>query len=175
MQILKTDGSLLIDLPQFDTIKDAVEYCVKNKISLQKADLRGADLRQADLPLANLQQANLWLVDLQHANLQVAKLQGAKLQRANLQGANLRETNLHKAKLNSAITQHCSRFGHFSKVGGRSCFYYKPVESEALWLIQAGCFNGTLEEFEAACKAEYPNDPIKAYQPQIEYLKKILV
>jgi hypothetical protein len=160
MKILKKDGRVLIDLPQFDNIKQAVEHCVKINIHLYEADLRGANLY-----MANLTGGSFWYANLAGANLQHANLQGAKLRGANLQGANLRE----------AKTQYCARFGHFSKIGGRTCLYYKPVESEPFWLIQAGCFNGTLEQFEAACKAKYPNDPVQAYEAQIEYLKEILL
>ena len=130
MQILKTDGSLIIALPQFNNIKDAVEHCAKEKINLEGADLYGADLQGADL-----RGADLW----------------------------------------GATTQYNARFGHFSKVGGRACFYYKPIETDATWVIVAGCFVGTLNEFEAAAKLKYPNDAIRAYEAQIAYLRGILI
>ena len=114
MKILKTNGNLLIDLPQFDNIKDAVMHCVLNEINLRGADLRGAK------------------------------------------------------------TQYCYRFGHFSKIGGRCCLYYKPIETEPIYIIMAGCFSGTLDKFEEACKDTYPNDPVQAYEAQIAYLRTIL-
>jgi hypothetical protein len=142
---------------------------------LAEANLQGANLAGANFGGADLQGADLSGADLRDANFGGAHLRRANLTGANLAGANLRRANLTGANLRRAKTQYCARFGHFSKIGGRTCLYYKPVESEPLWIIQAGCFNGTLEEFEAACKAKYPNDPVQAYEAQIEYLKEILV
>ena len=144
MKILKTNGELLIDLPQFDNIKDAVMHCVLNEINLSYADLSDA----------NLSYANLSCADLSCANLSDADLRGADLW--------------------GADTQYCYRFGHFSKIGGRCCFYYKPIETEPIYIIVAGCFSGTLDEFEEACKYTHPNDPVQAYEAQIAYLRTIL-
>ena len=44
---------------EYSSIKDAVEDAIKNKVSLQYADLRGADLQYADLRGAYLQGADL--------------------------------------------------------------------------------------------------------------------
>jgi len=159
MKILKTNGELLIDLPQFDNIKDAVMHCVLNEINLSYADLSDANLSDANLSYANLRGA-----DLSCANLSDADLRGANLRGANLRGADLW----------GADTQYCYRFGHFSKLGGRCCFYYKPIETEPIYIIVAGCFSGTLDEFEEACKYTHPNDPAQAYEAQIAYLRTIL-
>lgn len=43
MKLLTTNGDL-IHQGDFKNIKELVEYCVKNKISLEAADLRGANL-----------------------------------------------------------------------------------------------------------------------------------
>ena len=154
MKILKTNGELLIDLPQFDNIKDAVMHCVLNEINLSYADLSDANLSDANLSYANLR--------------------GADLSCANLSDADLRGANLRGADLWGADTQYCYRFGHFSKLGGRCCFYYKPIETEPIYIIVAGCFSGTLDEFEEACKYTHPNDPAQAYEAQIAYLRTIL-
>ena len=199
MKILKTNGELLIDLPQFDNIKDAVMHCVLNEINLSCADLRGADLRDTNLSRADLSHADLRDIDLSCANLSCANLWGANLRGTNLWGAdlscanlwgadlwganlrcaNLNCTNLSFADLScanlwGADTQYCYRFGHFSKIGGRSCLYYKPIETEPFYLVIAGCFSGTLDEFEEACNKTYPNDPVQAYEAQIAYLRTIL-
>ncbi|TET23881.1 MAG: hypothetical protein E3J71_00710 [Candidatus Stahlbacteria bacterium] len=73
--------------------------------NLQKADLWSADLQGAKLWGANLQDGNLEVANLQDANLEVANLQGAYLLGANLQGAYLREANLQKANLREANLQ----------------------------------------------------------------------
>ena len=199
MKILKTNGELLIDLPQFDNIKDAVMHCVLNEINLRGADLNcanlncanlsdanlsdanlncanlsDADLSGADLNCANLSDANLSDADLNCANLNCANLSDANLSDADLSGANLSDANLRGADLWGADTQYCYRFGHFSKIGGRCCFYYKPIETEPIYIIVAGCFSGTLDEFEEACKYTHPNDPVQAYEAQIAYLRTIL-
>jgi len=189
MKILKTNGELLIDLPQFDNIKDAVMHCVLNEINLSYADLSDANLSDANLSYANLSCADLSCANLSDADLRGADLRGADLscadlscanlscadlRGADLRGANLRGANLRGADLWGADTQYCYRFGHFSKIGGRCCFYYKPIETEPIYIIVAGCFSGTLDEFEEACKYTHPNDPVQAYEAQIAYLRTIL-
>ena len=47
-----------------ETVSDAVQYAVKNRL-----DLRSADLREADLSGANLREANLRWADLRWADL----------------------------------------------------------------------------------------------------------
>ena len=100
----------------------------------------------------SLRYADLRDADLQGANLRDAKIQGADLQGADLQGAYLRYAK------NIII---------FNKLGGRTC--YAIVGGKLM--VKAGCFWGTLEEFETACKDKYPNDTIQAYEAQITYLK----
>lgn len=103
-------------------------YCVKDKLSLREADLRGAvlryaSLREADLTLAKLDNADLSFskiskADLSRANLRAARLvgatldnarlvrsdlAGADLSQANLRGADLRGSDLQGARLDGAI------------------------------------------------------------------------
>jgi hypothetical protein len=40
-------------------------------------------------------------------------------------------------------------------------------------MIQAGCFWGSLDDFEKKCKATYPSSSIEAYAPQISYLREL--
>ena len=55
-----------------EILKEAVEECAKNKMSLQGADLRGASLGRAYLQGASLQGTNLRGADLQGADLREA-------------------------------------------------------------------------------------------------------
>jgi hypothetical protein len=175
MKLSKSNGKIIINLPLVETIKDAVIYCVENKINLSGVDLSGVDLSGANLSWVDLSGANLSWANLSGANLSGANLSGANLSGANLSGANLSWANLSWANLSWAITQNCYRFGHFSKIGGRSCFFYKKVESDSNYVIIAGCFSGTVDEFEAACKKYYPDNSKQAYEAQIAYLKTILI
>ena len=186
MKLLRTDGSLIIE--REGTIKEVVEYCVKNNISLlsanlqgvnlRDANLRGADLLSANLQGANLQGANLRGADLLSANLQGAYMQGANLRGADLQdadlldsdlrGANLRGVNLRDAKLLGTKLRRSKNIILFNKLDGRTCY---AVNHGDELMIHACCFWGTLRRFEKACKDKYPNDPIQAYEAQITYLK----
>jgi hypothetical protein len=136
MKILKIDGTLLLDLPNLETLRGA---------DLEGADLRGANLRGADL--------------------RGADLRGADLRGANLRGADLRGADLYSADLRGAKSIFI-----FNKEGGRTCY---AVRHETCLMIKAGCFWGTLEEFETKCLQEYPNDSAQAYAAQIAYLKSL--
>ena len=144
MKLKRIDKSIIID-QEFKTVKEAVEYCVENKISLQSADLIGAYLKGA--------------------NLIGADLIGADLIGANLIDADLRGADLIGADLVDAIGIYI-----FNKKAGRICY---AVQHENKLMVQAGCFWGTLQDFEKKCNEKYPNDPIQAYAPQIAYLKEI--
>jgi len=175
MKLLRTGGSLIIELE--GTTKEIVEHCVKSKISLRYADLRDADLQGANLRDAKIQGADLQGADLQGANLRdanlryaylrYANLQDANLQDADLRGADLRDADLQGADLQGAYLRYAKNIIIFNKLGGRTC--YAIVGGKLM--VKAGCFWGTLEEFETACKDKYPNDTIQAYEAQITYLK----
>jgi len=122
---------------------------------LRNADLRNADLRNADLRNADLRNA-----DLENADLENADLENADLRNADLRNADLRNADLRNAK---------SIF-IFNKIDGRTCY---AVVGENGVMVKAGCFWGDISKFEAACKDKYPNDSIKAYAAQIQYLKAI--
>ena len=55
-----------------ETVSDAVQYAVKNRLDLHWADLIGADLSRANLRGADLRGADLRGADLRWANLQEA-------------------------------------------------------------------------------------------------------
>ncbi len=106
--------------------------------------------------------------DLEGANLIGANLSGADLEGANLRGANLRGANLRGAYLSGADLRFSKSLISFQKPEGRLCY---AVQYKDKYMIKAGCFWGDLSEFEVTCKQTYPNNPIKAYAPQIAMLK----
>ncbi len=96
---------------------DVIEH-VRNKVSLEHADLRNLDLRGVDFRRVNLSSAdlsgcrlsgshfvetNLVRAKLVEADLSGSNLAGADLSGANLQKANLTEANLANAKLVQAV------------------------------------------------------------------------
>jgi hypothetical protein len=84
------------------TIKELLEFKVRQNANLRKADLSDADLRNADLWKADLSDADLWKADLRNADLRNADLSDANLRNANLRNANLRNANLRNANLRNA-------------------------------------------------------------------------
>lgn len=92
-----------------------------------------------------------------------ANLRWADLQEANLRRANLRNTNLRRAKLDFDVIQ-CSGIG-----SERRMTTYIPKDN----LILCGCFNGTLEEFEAKIKDTHKDNPkhLGNYLAMVEMFK----
>jgi hypothetical protein len=129
------------------------EEIIKNKANLSGADLSGANLSNADLSGAYLFGADLSGADLSGANLSNADLSGANLFGADLSGANLFGADLSWAE----------NIFLFNKRDGRTC--YAIIHKTSL-MIKAGCFWGTLYEFEQA-------DKEKTYTKQIAYLKSL--
>ena len=84
------------------TVKEAVEYAVRNQLSLERAELFEADLTGADLSHAKLRDANLIYATLLGAKLREADLTGADLSRSNLRYANLIYATLSQANLSHA-------------------------------------------------------------------------
>jgi uncharacterized protein YjbI with pentapeptide repeats len=89
----KTNKTIIED--ENPSIEKLVEKAVREKISLQYANLR-----YAYLGYANLEGAYLGYADLEGANLEGAILKGAYLQGAYLKGAYLEGANLKYAKIN---------------------------------------------------------------------------
>jgi len=115
----------------------------------QRANLRGADLRGANLYGANLYGANLY-----GANLYGADLRGANLYEANLRGANLRGANLRGADLRGANLTRAESIMQFGPMPTSGRIIY-AVRHNSGWMVQAGCFWGTLDELEAQVKAKH--------------------
>jgi len=117
--------------------------------NLRGADLYGANLRGADLRGANLGGANLRGANLGGANLRGADLYGADLGGANLYGANLRGANLADKKLIGDRP-----FMQLGPVGSRSDYLLSFITDKGIYL-KAGCFSGSIDEFESALDAEH--------------------
>ena len=117
--------------------------------NLSEADLIGADLIGANLSEANLRRANLSEADLIGANLSGANLIGANLIGANLRGANLIGANLRGADLSGADGIH--QFGPMP-TSGRIIY---AVRHDTTFMVNAGCFWGTLDELESKVNASH--------------------
>jgi len=120
--------------------------------NLLGADLRGANLLGANLQGASLRDADLWGADLRRANLLGADLGGANLEGANLWGANLRGAYLVDA---NGIWQ-CGPGGS----RGDMLYVVKHYDEP---MAKAGCFWGTLAEFEAAVEKTHGENPHGRY------------
>jgi hypothetical protein len=139
-------------------LRAALEMGVKARANLAgaylaRAYLDGANLARAYLAGANLAGANLARAYLAGANLDGANLAGANLARAYLAGANLDGANLDGANLDGA------NLAGAKLIGERPIFQLGPIGSESRYFVayitdkglrlKAGCFFGTLAEFEA--------------------------
>jgi hypothetical protein len=100
----------------------------------QRADLRGAYLSRADLRGAYLSRA-----DLRGADMYGADLRGADLSGSDLSGADMREA------------KGIMKFGPMP-TSGRMIY---AVRHDSGWMVQAGCFWGTLDELESAVKEKH--------------------
>ena len=87
--------------------------------------------------------------DLCGADLCDADLRGADLRDANLRGANLRGAYLCGKKLSGARP-----FFQVGPIGSRSD-YLLAFTTEGSIELKAGCFNGSIEEFELKLDAEH--------------------
>ena len=125
------------------TIKDAVEQAVKEKVSLNYANLSSANLESANLYSANLRSANLDSANLRSANLRSANLDSANLDSANLRSANLDSANLYSANLYSANLRSA-----LNKETAYLPIFCKWSFSIAGEKIQIGCKTKTIEEWD---------------------------
>ena len=127
--------------------------------NLAGANLVGADLRDADLRRANLRGADLRGANLRDANLGRANLRGADLRGADLRGANLGEN-------------HVMQIG---PIGSRRDYLVTLKPSGGEVEIRAGCWSGSLDEFEARVREVYDDTTPHglAYQQAIGYLRAV--
>ena len=94
--LYRTNKSVIGEF-QVDSVKEAVEFAVK-----QGANLVGANLAFKDLAGANLAGAYAKFADLEGANCKGAIFEGANLTNANLTNANLTNANLTRANFEGA-------------------------------------------------------------------------
>jgi len=118
---------------------------------------------------------NIYNIDIEKANLYNANLENADLENANmaysnLENANMKNSNINRADLISIQGKHIFKTsGNGSK--GREIWYI--LEDD---YIKAGCWGGTLDEFEKRVEEVYGNNKdsyeYTSYQDVIEYYRK---
>ena len=164
------------DCPE-NTVKDTLLAALSARASLRGASLRGASLEGASLEGASLEGASLRGASLRGASLEGASLRGASLEGASLRGASLRGASLEGASLRGA---QLTKDEKVSETSVRPFLQIGPLGSRndtlRLWLtdkgprIQAGCFWGTVEEFQAAVtKTHGTNEHAQQYQAAISF------
>ena len=88
------------------------------------------------------------------ANLYGANLRGADLGGANLYGANLGGANLYGADLRGKKLIGDRPFLQLGPIGSRSDYLISFITDKGIHL-KAGCFNGSIDEFESALDAKH--------------------
>ena len=153
-------------------MRAALEAAARGGANLEGANLEGANLRSANLRGMNLRGMKLIGADLRGANLR-----GADLYAANLDGANLDTTNLGGAYLRGAYLG-----GLLKLIGERPIFSVGPIGSRCDFFsayitddglrLRAGCFFGTIPEFEEKLQAEHgDNVHAREYRAALELIK----
>ena len=164
----------------------AIEWAYKTRANLDGANLDGAYLARANLDGANLAGAYLAGANLDGANLAGAylaraNLDGAYLAGANLDGANLAGAYLARANLDGAYLARANLDGkkligerpilQIGGLGSRNA-YLVSYNTEDGIKIKAGCFFGTLEEFENSVKEKHGDNQFgKEYAAAILMIK----
>lgn len=129
---------------------------INNEPGGECANLADANLSYANLPAANLSYADLSYANLSYANLADADMFGANLRRANMFGANL-------ICAKSIIS--------IGPGGSRGDLLYAVRWEDGL-RIKAGCFWGTLPEFEQAVQKTHGDNLFGLYyRAVIAFLK----
>jgi len=155
--INQIDGSLIYE-GEYKSIKEAVEYCIIQKINLSGANLSYADLSYAYLSYADLSYANLFGANLSYANLSGADLSYAKYSILSLLKINWNHlSNLLTLELMQWDAISCSEEKMQSWADGGNCpfdilnrdFYFK--EKRELWKPGKPIMNHR-ELFIALCK-----------------------
>ena len=149
-------------------------------IKHQIKHLNGCVLFEADIPAdtpsglamrAALEKAVSDGANLDGANLAGANLDGAYLAGANLAGANLAGANLAGANLDGANLAGNRPILQIGPIGSR-CAYLVSYITDAGIKVRAGCFFGSIEEFEAACaKTHGDNDHGKEYAAAVAMIR----
>ncbi|HJW09303.1 MAG TPA: pentapeptide repeat-containing protein [Holophagaceae bacterium] len=132
------------------TREDVIEH-VKNRVSLEFADLRGLDLRGIDFKKAKLSGADLSEVRLarcrfSEANLAKAKLIETDLTGVDFQGANLNGANLTKATMVEANLADVKLIGATMRFADLSNAVMTHADLTGADLTRAKCANLDLRE-----------------------------
>ena len=157
-------------------MREALEAATRDGVNLDWANLAGAYLAGAYLARADLARADLAGANLAGAYLARADLAGANLARANLDGANLAGAYLARANLDGAD------LARADLDGDRPIFQIGPIGSRCAYLVafvtdqgvrlRAGCFFGTVPEFEEKLQAEHgDNVHAREYRAALELIK----
>jgi hypothetical protein len=115
----------------------------------QKANLSGSDLSGSNLYGCDLREA-----DLSGSNLRGCNLSGSNLRECNLRGCDLRECDLYGCNLREADLSGSKNIMQFGPMPTSGRIIY-AVRHDSGWMLQAGCFWGSLEELEAEVKANH--------------------
>ena len=125
-------------------VPDDTPSGLRTRVALEKATAASANLRSADL----------YGADLRGADLGGANLYGANLGDANLNGANLYGADLRSADLNGKKLIGERPFFQVGPIGSRAD-YFTAFITDAGLVLRAGCFTGTVAEFEAKLQTEH--------------------
>lgn len=150
IQIKKNFSLKVLFETEAESMKEALEKAVKQRVDLRDANLRGAYLvgaylggaylRGADLRGANLRGAYLEGADLRGADLRVAYLRGSDLGGADLGGAYLVGTNLRDANWDDTKKDMLEKL---ALMPDEVPYLYKAIHD--------GKINGSVYEGECAC------------------------
>lgn len=155
------------DVPAFNKYRGSTNYARidLSHSNLSYSNLEGSDLRNLDLSYSNLRHSNLSYSNLKGSDFSYSDFSHVDLSCSNLSYSNLTRVTLRSLGLEKAIS-----IFRFNKSGGREC--YAVVHGETL-MIHAGCFWGTLKQFEVQAKEQYGDNENENYCHQIAYLKSI--
>ena len=151
-QIKSLGGEVLLeaqipaDTPSGLATRVALEKATAARAYLGGADLRGAYLGGADLGGAYLGGAYLRGADLRGAYLRGADLRGADLGGAYLGGAYLRGADLGGADLGGKKLVGDRPVLQIGPIGSRDDYLLAFLTDQGV-VIEAGCFEGSIEEF----------------------------
>jgi uncharacterized protein YjbI with pentapeptide repeats len=152
--------------PSGMVIRLTLEKAVKDRASLDRASLDGASLDGARLDRASLDGARLVGARLDGARLDGASLVGARLDGARLDGASLVGALIFGKKLIGPRP-----IFQIGPIGSRSD-YFISYTTDAGIMLKAGCFTGTIGEFEAKLTEEHgDNNHAQEYRAALELIK----
>ncbi len=139
-------------------------------IKHQIKHLNGCVLFEADIP-ADTPSGLAMRAALEKAVSAGAYLTGANLDGANLDGAYLTGAYLDGANLDGANLVGNRPILQIGPIGSR-CAYLVSYITDAGIKVRAGCFFGSIEEFEAACaKTHGDNDHGKEYAAAVAMIR----